>query len=75
MRIFLLMPLLLACAAEKTKSCAENDVLQECDADGSNCEVIKDCAADGMICHDMGADSHCMVTEVDDADSGEMEGM
>jgi len=53
---------------EKLLSCGENDVLQECDAD-NNCTTIEDCAANDQICHDMGAESHCMDDQVMGADT------
>ena len=62
MLTFLLM--MFACQ-ETTLQCTE-EVLQECDADG-NCTDVQDCAAEDMICHDMGADSHCMPGEHDDS--------
>ena len=42
---------LCACGEKTTLQCAE-DVLQECDAEGT-CTDVQDCAADDMICHDM----------------------
>ena len=62
MFIFLMM---FACGEKTTLQCAE-DVLQECDAEGT-CTDVQDCAADDMICHDMGDDSHCMPAESDDS--------
>ena len=69
MLVFLTM--MFACGDKTTLQCAE-DVLQECDADGV-CTDVQDCAADDMICHDMGADSHCMPG--DSHDSGMDSGM
>ena len=70
MLIFLTM--MFACGEkELTLQCAE-DVLQECDADGV-CTDVQDCAADEMICHDMGADSHCMEMITEDDSGMEMD--
>ena len=57
--ILLAINLFMACGETKAKSCGEKHVLQECDASG-NCTVLEDCAAKSQICHDMGAQSHCM---------------
>ena len=59
---------LLACSdKETTFECTEDEVLQECDADG-NCEDVEDCASVGLMCHaEMG---HCMA--MDDSGMGDM---
>ena len=61
----LVLFLFFACGEEKTLGC-DGDILQECSADGT-CETVQDCAAEDMICHDMGAESHCMAGEHDDS--------
>ena len=64
----IIFSLFLACGEkEATLSCTEEtNVLQECDAEGT-CTEVEDCAANGQICHDMGADSHCMPGEEHDS--------
>ena len=71
--MFISLFLLLACGdKEGTFQCTE-EILEECDAEGV-CAEVEDCAAVGQICHDMGADSHCMnegmMDDEDDLDSG-----
>jgi len=58
---------LFACGKEdKNYQCTEDEVLQECDANGENCEAVENCMEQGLMCHaEMG---HCMAME----DSGEM---
>ena len=56
--MFALILFLLQACGGKELSC-DNDVLQECDADG-NCTVVTDCGAEEQVCHDMGENSHCM---------------
>ena len=66
--MFVFMMFMFACGEKETTLQCSEDVLQECDADGT-CTDVQDCAADGQMCHDMGADSHCMEMELMD-DSG-----
>jgi hypothetical protein len=63
--MLILLSFLFACGDKETTLQCTEDVLQECDADGS-CTDVEDCAAADQICHDMGEDSHCM-------DAGEMD--
>jgi hypothetical protein len=57
----LLFTLGLGCAdKELTYECTDEEVLQECDADG-NCTDLEFCAENGLMCHaEMG---HCMAME------------
>ena len=64
---YLSLLLLIACGEkETTYQCTEEEVLQECDADGENCEDVENCMEQGLMCHaEMG---HCMAMD----DSGDM---
>ena len=60
----------IACGdKEVTYACTEEEVLQECDANGENCVDLEDCMADGLMCHaEMG---HCMAMEEEDVNTME----
>lgn len=67
----LLWTFFMACGQpDATYTCTDEEVLQECDANGENCVDTEDCAEQGLMCHaEMG---HCMAMEEDGSteDSG-----
>ena len=68
MKYLLTIFVLIGCGKEEetTFQCTEEQVLQECDANGENCEDAEDCMEQGLMCHaEMG---HCMAMD----DSGDM---
>lgn len=70
----MILSLCIACGdKEVTYTCTEEEILQECDANGKNCVDLEDCMADGLMCHaEMG---HCMAMEEDDMNTMEETGM
>ncbi|MBM75202.1 MAG: hypothetical protein CMK59_07360 [Proteobacteria bacterium] len=60
--MIVLMSFMMACGdGETTYACTEEEVLQECDSNGDNCQDLEDCTEREMICHaEMG---HCMPIE------------
>ena len=64
--------MMLFFACKTTPTGCDGTLLQTCD-DAGTCTTIEDCAENNQICHDMGAESHCMNEGAMDMDTGSMD--